>query len=444
LDRLMAGKPSPSAVQLVSPLGITIRRSTDELAIDDPLIAAAARYIRENACRGATVQEVLRQVPMSRTVLEQKFRRYLGHCRSIVLDLRGNQENTTILGSRGAVRRPGGGSHIVAGEQGRSVGHEVAFHNVAFLRLRVRVRRNFDAGGDADQTGLEIPREIAEQDAPLHAGDAVVFPVAELGAPDEDLRGDTPSPSGSIRRESLFRPGPGDAIEQRLFYRRDGHDLRRIPVQRADHGIVRLDFRCRASIPHGETRLKRGDFVGGKAPAANSAASSAGSKTGGSLKFIAKLSGQCWRYSFTLSACLAARFLELSSRTQYNNECTKRPGGKHARTERVRCRSVAPILSYPQRLRAPGLDRAVRQPNRLNCEIPSGMNPTKVLARIPSGRPFGRLGCSLQQTSPIFLRKLNPSASGGAEDSKHQGARRQTGRLWLGEEDNNAGNCCQR
>jgi AraC-like DNA-binding protein len=83
---------------------ITIRRSTDELAIDDPLIAAAARYIRENACRGATVQEVLRQVPMSRTVLEQKFRRYLGHYRSIVLDVRGNQENTTILGARGAVR----------------------------------------------------------------------------------------------------------------------------------------------------------------------------------------------------------------------------------------------------------------------------------------------------------------------------------------------------
>jgi LacI family transcriptional regulator len=60
----MAGKPPPSAVQLVSPLGITIRRSTDELAIDDPLIAAA-RYIRENACRGATVQEVLRLVPLS-------------------------------------------------------------------------------------------------------------------------------------------------------------------------------------------------------------------------------------------------------------------------------------------------------------------------------------------------------------------------------------------
>jgi hypothetical protein len=83
-----------------------------------------------------------------------------------------------------------------------------SFRNVGFLGLRVRVRRNFDARGDADQTGLEIPRETAEQNAPFHARNALIFPVAELGAPDEDLRGDTLSPSGSIRRESLFRPGP--------------------------------------------------------------------------------------------------------------------------------------------------------------------------------------------------------------------------------------------
>ena len=75
----MAGEPPPLAEQLVSPLDITTRRSTDVLAIGDPLIAAAARYIRENACHGATIRDVLRQVPLSRTVLEQKFRRYLGH-----------------------------------------------------------------------------------------------------------------------------------------------------------------------------------------------------------------------------------------------------------------------------------------------------------------------------------------------------------------------------
>src|SRR5262249_19031201 len=58
--------------------GVTTRQSTDVLAIDDPHIAVAVRYIRENACRGATVGDVLRQVPLSRTILERRFRKYLG------------------------------------------------------------------------------------------------------------------------------------------------------------------------------------------------------------------------------------------------------------------------------------------------------------------------------------------------------------------------------
>ena len=77
LDRLMAGeKPPPAHVQ-IEPLGVTTRQSTDVLAIDDPHIAAAVRYIRDNACRGATIRDVLQQVPLSRSVLEQRFRKYL-------------------------------------------------------------------------------------------------------------------------------------------------------------------------------------------------------------------------------------------------------------------------------------------------------------------------------------------------------------------------------
>jgi hypothetical protein len=57
---------------------------------------------------------------------------------------------------------------------------------------------------------------------------------------------------GSIRRDSFFRLEPGNAIEQRLSYRRVGHDLRRIVVQRANDRVVRLDFRREESIPRGE------------------------------------------------------------------------------------------------------------------------------------------------------------------------------------------------
>jgi LacI family transcriptional regulator len=78
LDRLMDGERPPAAPWRIEPLGVTTRQSTDVLAIDDPQVAAAVRFIREHACQGTTVAEVLRQVPLSRTMLERRFRKYLG------------------------------------------------------------------------------------------------------------------------------------------------------------------------------------------------------------------------------------------------------------------------------------------------------------------------------------------------------------------------------
>jgi LacI family transcriptional regulator len=48
------------------------------LAIDDPYIAVAVKHIREHACEGITVEEVLTHVPLTRGVLERKFRKFLG------------------------------------------------------------------------------------------------------------------------------------------------------------------------------------------------------------------------------------------------------------------------------------------------------------------------------------------------------------------------------
>jgi LacI family transcriptional regulator len=78
LARLMAGEKPETDDWQVEPLGVTARQSTDVLAIDDPHVAAALRYIREHACEGATVGDVLARVPLSRTILERRFRKYLG------------------------------------------------------------------------------------------------------------------------------------------------------------------------------------------------------------------------------------------------------------------------------------------------------------------------------------------------------------------------------
>jgi LacI family transcriptional regulator len=78
LDRLMAGGKPPPHNCLIEPLGVTTRHSTDVLAIDDAHVAAAVRFIREQACQGATVRDVLAHVPLSRTILERRFRQHLG------------------------------------------------------------------------------------------------------------------------------------------------------------------------------------------------------------------------------------------------------------------------------------------------------------------------------------------------------------------------------
>ena len=77
LDGLMAGEPALAQEVLVEPLGITTRQSTDILAIDYPAIAAAVRHIRERACEGLHVSELLKKLPISRPVLERRFRKYL-------------------------------------------------------------------------------------------------------------------------------------------------------------------------------------------------------------------------------------------------------------------------------------------------------------------------------------------------------------------------------
>lgn len=73
LDRMMQGEKVGTDGVLIPPLGIAERQSTDVYAIDDPDIAAALRYIREHACEGITVADVLQAVPLSRRMLEHRF-----------------------------------------------------------------------------------------------------------------------------------------------------------------------------------------------------------------------------------------------------------------------------------------------------------------------------------------------------------------------------------
>ena len=78
LDRMMNGEQVEAAPILLPPVGVQARQSTDILAIDDPDVAAALRFIRLNALEGINVADVVRTVPLSRRVLESRFKKILG------------------------------------------------------------------------------------------------------------------------------------------------------------------------------------------------------------------------------------------------------------------------------------------------------------------------------------------------------------------------------
>lgn len=78
LDRLMAGEAPPAEPLLVPPKGIVVRQSSDIMAIEDPQVAAAVRYIREHACHGINVNDVVKHVGLSRTLIERRMRQAIG------------------------------------------------------------------------------------------------------------------------------------------------------------------------------------------------------------------------------------------------------------------------------------------------------------------------------------------------------------------------------
>lgn len=79
LARMMRGGRAESRTRYVEPVRVVERQSTDAVAVADARVGRALRHIREHVGDGIDVSDVLRAVPMSRTLLERKFQAALGH-----------------------------------------------------------------------------------------------------------------------------------------------------------------------------------------------------------------------------------------------------------------------------------------------------------------------------------------------------------------------------
>ena len=78
LDRMMKGQTAPPTDIMIAPLDVQQRRSTDILAIDDPLMAQALQFIGEHATEPIHVDDVVQAVPLSRRALYNRFQSVMG------------------------------------------------------------------------------------------------------------------------------------------------------------------------------------------------------------------------------------------------------------------------------------------------------------------------------------------------------------------------------
>jgi LacI family transcriptional regulator len=95
LDQWMKGQTVKTQQITVTPTHIVTRQSTDVLAVDDPDVANALRFIRQHSFRTPVqVTDVAEAVATSRRVLERKFQNVLH--RSILQEIRRVRVNHII------------------------------------------------------------------------------------------------------------------------------------------------------------------------------------------------------------------------------------------------------------------------------------------------------------------------------------------------------------
>lgn len=70
---LQGDKKKKMSQLLIPPVGIVTRKSTDITAISDQFIASTVRHIREHACSGLTVNEILSEFRISRSAFYGRF-----------------------------------------------------------------------------------------------------------------------------------------------------------------------------------------------------------------------------------------------------------------------------------------------------------------------------------------------------------------------------------
>lgn len=77
LDGMMEHGERPPDKTFIDAVEVVVRQSTDIVAVEDPVVAKAIRFIRQNAGMALSVDDVVRAAAVSRRQLERRFQQHL-------------------------------------------------------------------------------------------------------------------------------------------------------------------------------------------------------------------------------------------------------------------------------------------------------------------------------------------------------------------------------
>jgi LacI family transcriptional regulator len=131
LDQIMGGRRPPKKPVIIPPRGVVTRVSTNVLAVEDPRIARAIRFIFEHYPEPQLSPDVLAGVAgLSRSGLDRAFHKYLGHSPAQEIT------NVRIGHAKRLLLNSGHKAHEVATQTGFSsiVHFSQAFHRITGIR----------------------------------------------------------------------------------------------------------------------------------------------------------------------------------------------------------------------------------------------------------------------------------------------------------------------
>ncbi|ADE54141.1 xylose operon transcription regulator XylR [Coraliomargarita akajimensis] len=79
LDQIINGEKKEDSLKLIPPLGVTVRKSTDQLAVMDPLVRDVLEYLNHEYKRSIGTPMIAAKFGISRRSLEMRFREQM-HC----------------------------------------------------------------------------------------------------------------------------------------------------------------------------------------------------------------------------------------------------------------------------------------------------------------------------------------------------------------------------